>query len=135
MHFFTYFPNNCNCCNFWNMKHSFPLHISNQLFWPFYFSDMETTFLHLQLSMEDYTGAKDVENVISIANFLVSVFIPTVWNAIYACFIQTCVCVQQALFLCNICVVFKPVLPFGNLQFVHALKNATHDHKYSPLRK
>ena len=39
----------------------------------------------------------------------------------------------QALFLCNICVVFKPVLPFWNLHFVHALTNATDDHKYSPL--
>ena len=41
--------------------------------------------------------------------------------------------VAQALFLCNICVVFKPVVPFGNLLFVHALTNATDDHKYSPL--
>ena len=29
--------------------------------------------------------------------------------------------------------VFKPVLPFGNLHFVHALTNATDDHKYSSL--
>ena len=39
----------------------------------------------------------------------------------------------QALFLCNICVVFRPVLAFGNLLFVHASTNATDDHKYSPL--
>ena len=31
----------------------------------------------------------------------------------------------QALFLCNICVVFKPVLAFGNLLFIHALTNET----------
>ena len=40
---------------------------------------------------------------------------------------------MQALFLCNICVVFKPVVPFGNLLFIHASTNATDDHKYSPL--
>ena len=38
----------------------------------------------------------------------------------------------QALFLCNICVVFRPVLPFGDLLFIHALTNATEHHKYSP---
>ena len=32
--------------------------------------------------------------------------------------------IGQALFLCNICV---------NLLFIHALTNATDDHKYSPL--
>ena len=38
---------------------------------------------------------------------------------------------RQALFLCNICVVFRR---FGNLRiFVHASTNATEDHKYSPL--
>ena len=41
--------------------------------------------------------------------------------------------IQQALFLCNICVVFRPVLAFRDLLFVHALTNATDDHKYSPL--
>ena len=41
--------------------------------------------------------------------------------------------VKQALFLCNICVVFRPVLPFENLLFIHTLTNATDDHKYSPL--
>ena len=40
---------------------------------------------------------------------------------------------SQALFLCNICVVFRPVLAFRNLLFIHALTNATDDHKYSPL--
>ena len=39
----------------------------------------------------------------------------------------------QALFLSNICMVFRPVLPLGNLLFIHALTNATDDHKYSPL--
>ena len=39
----------------------------------------------------------------------------------------------QALFLCNICVVFRPVMPFGKLHFIHASTNATDDHKYSPL--
>ena len=39
----------------------------------------------------------------------------------------------QALFLCNIYVGFRPVVPFRNLHFVHALTNATDDHKYSPL--
>ena len=39
----------------------------------------------------------------------------------------------KALFLCNISVVFRPVLPFGDLHFIHALTNATDDHKYSPL--
>ena len=39
----------------------------------------------------------------------------------------------QALFLCNICLVFRPILPPGNLLFIHALTNATDDHKYSPL--
>ena len=28
---------------------------------------------------------------------------------------------------------FRPVLPFGDLLFIHALTNATDDHKYSPL--
>ena len=40
---------------------------------------------------------------------------------------------RQALFLCNICVVFRPVMPFGKLHFIHASTNATDDHKYSPL--
>ena len=40
---------------------------------------------------------------------------------------------DQALFLCNICVVFRPVMPFGKLLFIHTLTNATDDHKYSPL--
>ena len=39
----------------------------------------------------------------------------------------------QAIFLCNICVVFRPVLPFGDLLFIHASTNDTADHKYSPL--
>ena len=37
----------------------------------------------------------------------------------------------QALFFCNICVVFMPVLPFGDLLFIHASTNATDDHEYS----
>ena len=37
------------------------------------------------------------------------------------------------LFLCNICVGFIAVVPFGKLLFIHALTNATDDHKYSPL--
>ena len=41
--------------------------------------------------------------------------------------------IKQALFLCNICVVFTPVFPFGYLLFIHASTNATDDHKYSPL--
>ena len=40
---------------------------------------------------------------------------------------------SQALFLCNICVVFRPVLAFRDLLFIHASTNATDDHKYSPL--
>ena len=28
---------------------------------------------------------------------------------------------------------FKSVVPFGDLPFIHALINATYDHKYSPL--
>ena len=40
---------------------------------------------------------------------------------------------RAALFLCNICVVFRAVLPFGYLLFIHASTNATDDHKYSPL--
>ena len=28
---------------------------------------------------------------------------------------------------------FRPVVPFGYLLFIHALTNATDDHKYSPL--
>ena len=40
---------------------------------------------------------------------------------------------RQALFLCNICVVHKAVVPFGKLHFIHALINATDDHKYSLL--
>ena len=39
----------------------------------------------------------------------------------------------QALFLCNICVVFRPVFTFRDLLFIHASTNATDDHKYSPL--
>ena len=39
----------------------------------------------------------------------------------------------QALFLCNICVVFRAVLPYGDLLFIHASTNATDNHKYSPL--
>ena len=39
----------------------------------------------------------------------------------------------QALFLSNICVVFKPVFIFGNLLFIHTSTNATDDHKYSLL--
>ena len=39
----------------------------------------------------------------------------------------------QALFLCNICVVFRQILPLGKLLFVHASTNATDDHKYSLL--
>ena len=34
--------------------------------------------------------------------------------------------------LCNTCV-FRPVLAFGNLLFVHASTNATDDQKYSPF--
>ena len=41
--------------------------------------------------------------------------------------------INQALFLCNICVVFRPVLAFGDLLFIHASTNATDNHKYSPL--
>ena len=41
--------------------------------------------------------------------------------------------VSQALFLCNICVVFRLVFAFWDLLFIHALTNATDDHKYSPL--
>ena len=41
--------------------------------------------------------------------------------------------IYQALFFCNICVVFRPVLAFRDLLFIHALTNATDDHKYSPL--
>ena len=41
--------------------------------------------------------------------------------------------VNQALFLCNICVVFRPVLAFRDLLFIHASTNATDDHKYSPF--
>ena len=41
--------------------------------------------------------------------------------------------IEQALFLCNICVVFRLVVPFGDLLFIHALTNATDNHKYSPL--
>ena len=33
----------------------------------------------------------------------------------------------------NICVFFRPVLAIGNLFFIHALTNATDDHKYSPF--
>ena len=33
----------------------------------------------------------------------------------------------------NICVVFRPVLAFRDLLFIHASTNATDDHKYSPL--
>ena len=40
---------------------------------------------------------------------------------------------KQALFLCNICVVFRLVLALRDLLFIHALTNATEDHKYSPL--
>ena len=40
---------------------------------------------------------------------------------------------RQALFLCNICKVFRPVLAFRDLLFIHASTNATDDHKYSPL--
>ena len=40
---------------------------------------------------------------------------------------------KQALFLCNICVVFRPVLVFRDLLFIHASTNATDDHKYSLL--
>ena len=40
---------------------------------------------------------------------------------------------DEALFLCNICVVFRSVLPFGDLLFIHASTNATDDHKYAPL--
>ena len=29
--------------------------------------------------------------------------------------------------------VFRPVLPFGDLLFIHASTNATDDHKYSPF--
>ena len=43
------------------------------------------------------------------------------------------VAVVQALFLRNICVVFRLVVPFGKLLFIHASTNATDDHKYSPL--
>ena len=39
----------------------------------------------------------------------------------------------QALFLYNICVVFRPVLAFGNLLCVHASTSATDDYKYSPF--
>ena len=39
----------------------------------------------------------------------------------------------QALFLCNICVVFKTVLTSGDMLFIHASTNATDDHKYSLL--
>ena len=39
----------------------------------------------------------------------------------------------QALFLCKICVVFRPVLEFRDLLFIHASTNATDDHKYSPF--
>ena len=31
----------------------------------------------------------------------------------------------QALFLCNVCVVFRLVVPFGKLLFIHASTNAT----------
>ena len=41
--------------------------------------------------------------------------------------------VNQALFLCNICVVFRAVLPYGDLLFIHASTNTTDGHKYSPL--
>ena len=41
--------------------------------------------------------------------------------------------ILQALFLCNIFVFFKAFVPFGKLHFIHALTNATDDHKYSPL--
>ena len=40
---------------------------------------------------------------------------------------------RQDLFLCNICVVFRPALAFGTLHFIHTSTNATEDHKYSPL--
>ena len=40
---------------------------------------------------------------------------------------------SRALFLCNICVVFRLVVSFGKLLFIHASTNATDDHKYSPL--
>ena len=43
---------------------------------------------------------------------------------------QNCA-VVQALFLCNICMVFRPVLAFRDLLFIHASTNATDDHKYS----
>ena len=36
-------------------------------------------------------------------------------------------------FLCNICVIFRPVMPFGKLHFIHTWTNATDDHKYSLL--
>ena len=42
-------------------------------------------------------------------------------------------CSNQALFLCNFCVVFRAVLPYGDLLFIHASTNATDDHKYSPV--
>ena len=46
---------------------------------------------------------------------------------------KICASIAQALFLCNICVVFRPVLAFRDLLFIHASTNATDDHKYSPL--
>ena len=49
------------------------------------------------------------------------------------CVCATDVIIFQALFLCSICVVFRPVVPFGKLHFIHASTNATDDHKYSPL--
>ena len=47
--------------------------------------------------------------------------------------VEALVAAGQALFLCNICVVFRPVFAFQDLLFIHALTNATDDHKYSPL--
>ena len=41
--------------------------------------------------------------------------------------------VPQALFSCNICVFLRPVLPLGNLRFIHALTNAIDNHKYSTI--
>ena len=66
---------------------------------------------------------------------LLSIFFKLYFSAIFALVLRAVVpySLSQALFLCNICVDFRQILPIGKLLLIHASTNATDDHKYSPL--
>ena len=72
-------------------------------------------------------------SVVVVTLRLSSLWAVVCWFIYMLTLARECASLHQALFLCNICVFFRPLLAFGKLLFIHTSTNATDDHKYAPL--